>query len=178
MMQFTRARYFMVGILLILLGIQFRMVESVTLSEQATRRDCQSHQTSARRVQLAHHDLVLDASLSQPKKRVAPPRWLGLALVAVGDVFSLHAMAMPRSHSGGNHKSLLTPMERIRSVEGSHSDNPITFDSVPLTASTLIAFRSEMVNRCLCSYRLCISGAVIRCIIPAGFVARSYVCFC
>jgi hypothetical protein len=31
-----------------------------------------------------------------PKKRVEPPRWLGLAMVAVGAVVSLHALAMPR----------------------------------------------------------------------------------
>ncbi len=96
MMQFTRARYFMVGILLILLGIQFRMVESVTLSEQATRVIAKV----TKQAPVASNSPTMTSFLMQvypnPKKRVAPPRWLGLALVAVGAVFSLHAMAMPR----------------------------------------------------------------------------------
>ncbi len=96
MMQFTRARYFMVGILLILLGIQFRKVESVTLSEQTTRVLAKM----TKQAPVASNAPTMTSFLMQvhpnPKKRVAPPRWLGLALVAVGAVFSLHAMAMPR----------------------------------------------------------------------------------
>ncbi len=36
-MEFDRNRYFMIGILLFLLGMQFRMVESFVLNETSTR---------------------------------------------------------------------------------------------------------------------------------------------
>lgn len=96
-MEFTRNRYFMLGMLLILLGIQFRMVQSFVLNEPATRTlvklsknsPAAASNTSALNsffIQLAPH----------PKKRVVPPRWLGLAMIAVGAVISLHALAMPR----------------------------------------------------------------------------------
>jgi hypothetical protein len=34
--------------------------------------------------------------MPKPTKRVEPPRWIGLALAAVGSVLSLHAIAMPK----------------------------------------------------------------------------------
>ncbi len=97
-MQFTRNRYFMAGTLLVLLGIQFRMVQSFVLNESTTRTLAKV----SKQTQVTSSNDTMTSFLMQvhpsPKKRVEPPRWLGLAMVAVGAVFALHAMAMPRDN--------------------------------------------------------------------------------
>ncbi|MEM6980247.1 MAG: hypothetical protein AAF539_11335 [Planctomycetota bacterium] len=92
----TRNRYFMLGVILILLGIQFRMVDSFVLNPPATRMLSKvSKQTYA-----ASEDSFSSFLMQvhpKPTKRVHPPRWLGLAMIAVGSVVSLHAVAIPKS---------------------------------------------------------------------------------
>lgn len=95
-MQFTRNRYFMAGMLLVLLGIQFRLVQSVVLNETTTRvlaKITKQNPVAASSPSMTSFLMQVHPS---PKKRVEPPRWLGLAMVAVGAVVALHAMAMPR----------------------------------------------------------------------------------
>lgn len=96
-MGLTRNHYFMAGVLLVLLGVQFRLVQSFVLNEPATRTLIK---ISKRAPGAASGEASLNEFLVQvapnPKKRVEPPRWLGLAMVAVGAVLSLHALAMPR----------------------------------------------------------------------------------
>ncbi len=91
----NRNRYFLIGLLLILIGVQFRMVESVVLNEQTTR--ALARMTNAKPV--ASNDMLSSVFMQvypSPKKRIAPPRWIGLALIAVGAVISLHAVAIPK----------------------------------------------------------------------------------
>jgi len=95
-MQFTRNRYFMVGMLLVMLGIQFRLVQSFVLNEPTTRTLAKI----TKQTPVASNSPSMTSFLMQvypnPTKRVEPPRWLGLAMVAVGAVVALHAIAMPR----------------------------------------------------------------------------------
>ncbi|QDV62654.1 MULTISPECIES: hypothetical protein [Crateriforma] len=97
-MHFTRNRYFLLGVLLILLGIQFRMVESFVLNEPTTRTLAKVSQKTA-----AQPDYNMQSFFMQvhpkPTKRVELPRWLGMAMITVGAVVSLHAIAMPRDGS-------------------------------------------------------------------------------
>lgn len=87
----------MLGVLLILLGIQFRMIESFVLNEPATRTLAKVTQKSD-----LHQPDTMQSFLMQvypkPTKRIEPPRWLGLAMITVGAVVSLHAIAIPRQH--------------------------------------------------------------------------------
>lgn len=97
-MQMTRNRYFLLGVLLILLGFQFRMVESFVLNEPTTRALAKM----TRNKPVASSDMMSSFLMQvhpNPTKRVSPPRWLGLAMIAVGTVVSLHAIAMPRQQS-------------------------------------------------------------------------------
>lgn len=94
-MEMNRHRYFLLGVLLILLGVQFRMVDSFVLNEQATRTLAKvSKQTNVVSSD-SFSDFVMQVH-PKPTKRVQPPRWIGLAMIAVGAVLSLHALAMPR----------------------------------------------------------------------------------
>lgn len=77
-----------VGILLFLAGVQFRMVESFTLSEKS------SHFVAA---QMGGQLQQQSVWATVPGNRVvAPPRWLGLALMSVGSVLTLKGIALGR----------------------------------------------------------------------------------
>lgn len=90
-----RNRIFLIGLLLILIGIQFRMVESFVLNEPTTRALARVTNTQP----VASSDMVSSLLMQvapAPRKRVEPPRWIGFALIAGGAVVSLHALSMPR----------------------------------------------------------------------------------
>lgn len=95
-MKLTRNRCFLLGVLLILFGIQFRMVESFVLNEQATRALAKVSRQSSVASRDSLNSFLLQVH-PKPTKRVTPPRWLGLACIAVGSVLTLHAVAMPKT---------------------------------------------------------------------------------
>ena len=95
-MKFTRNHYFLIGILLILFGIQFRLVDSFVLNERCTR----VLDRVMRKSQVASNDPMSAFVMRvypNPTKHVRPPRWIGAALVVSGIVVSLHSFALPRS---------------------------------------------------------------------------------
>lgn len=97
-MEFDRNRYFMIGVLLFLLGIQFRMVESFVLNETSTRALARIAKDS----QIASQDFTTDLYMNvhpSPKKEVKPPHWLGWALLTAGGVICLHAMVLPKTRT-------------------------------------------------------------------------------
>ncbi|QEG01611.1 hypothetical protein Mal15_56890 [Stieleria maiorica] len=98
-MSFYRNRYFLSGILLILLGLQFRRVESFVLNERTTRFVAKMTNTP-----LVDNSTTLGAIFEPvtppPKKRVTPPRWLGLSMIAFGCVITFHALVIPKQGEG------------------------------------------------------------------------------
>jgi len=94
-MSMYRNRYFLLGVLLILLGIQFRMVDSFVLNESTTRTLAKVTKTQPIANNQALSSFFMEVH-PNPKKRVKPPRWLGLAMITVGSVITLHALAIPR----------------------------------------------------------------------------------
>jgi hypothetical protein len=89
--EFNRNQFFMVGVFVLFLGIQFRLVESATLNEKATRFLAARTGSAATTGALA----ILPTS-SLPKKVIHPPQWLGWSLISVGAVCILHSLAMKR----------------------------------------------------------------------------------
>ena len=94
-MSMYRNRYFLLGVLLILLGVQFRMVDSFVLNEPTTRTLAKVTKSDPLAESSIFSSLLMQVTPT-PTKRVQPPRWLGLAMIAVGSVVSLHAVAIPR----------------------------------------------------------------------------------
>lgn len=82
----------LVGLLLFFAGVQFRMVESFTLSEKSSR-------FIAAQVSRSGPGPAQSAvwQNSPARKVVQPPRWLGLALMSVGSVFALKSLSMRRT---------------------------------------------------------------------------------
>lgn len=92
-MEFNRNQFFLIGVIVVLLGVQFRLVESITLNERSTRFLLARAQETG--------DAPFGAGLLPsvgpiPRKVIYPPTWLGWALVSVGSVLILHSLAMKK----------------------------------------------------------------------------------
>ena len=74
-----------VGLLMFLVGVQFRLVESFTLNERS------SHFVAAR---LGGGPQPAAWQAPALRKVVEPPRWLGLALMSVGAVLTVKSLSM------------------------------------------------------------------------------------
>lgn len=93
-MEINRNQYFLVGIVLLLLGIQFRMVDTYVLNEQtstflAKRTGNSSY--SSRTV-----SFLPSLGPVAPRKSIKPPEWLGWCVGSIGAVLILHSLAMPK----------------------------------------------------------------------------------
>lgn len=87
-MRVKRQHVLLVGLLLFLAGVQFRIVDSFTLSERSS---------SFVTAQLGGQQAMTAQNLWQntgSRKVVRPPRWLGLALMSLGSVLTLKSLSM------------------------------------------------------------------------------------
>lgn len=94
-MDMNRNQFFMAGLVLLFLGLQFRAIESVVLTPQVTRLLAETSGTPV----VATSDTMSSLWGTEPKAVAAPmrpPDWLGWFLVSLGAIFVLHSMAMPR----------------------------------------------------------------------------------
>ncbi len=90
-MEFNRNQFFLLGMLLLLLGVQFRLVESFQLNDKAQKMFAHGQATP----QATVVSLIPDNS-PLPHKVIHPPQWLGYSLISIGSVLILHALAMPK----------------------------------------------------------------------------------
>ena len=95
MMDITRNQYFFAGLLCLLMGAQFRMIDTVEFTPEFT-------QILAERT---GHPLASVSDITQTltpsgkpvaKKTVRPPDWIGWSLISLGAVLILHSWAMKK----------------------------------------------------------------------------------
>ncbi len=92
----NRQRVFLVGVVCLLIGLQFRYVQSVTLTPQAAEfvRD-QFGATPAVASAGPLSNSLLSAKNHAPANRVFnPPGWLGWSLLSLGSVFVLYSFVL------------------------------------------------------------------------------------
>lgn len=98
-MEMNRNQYFFVAVLLMLIGVQLRMVLSYELKPEVTRFLAARTQSET-----SPRGVFLNASQSLPvnlpPKVVSPPDWLGWCLISVGAVLFFHSLTMKRPGSG------------------------------------------------------------------------------
>jgi hypothetical protein len=94
-MTLNRNHYFLIGLVVLFLGIEFRLVDSMTLSPECTaylakktRHPAAAVNTVAKAVTPDHRPIL--------KKSIKPPDWIGWCLLSVGSVLVLHSWAMPK----------------------------------------------------------------------------------
>ncbi len=90
-MDFNRNHFFMFGIIVLLLGLQLRLVDSYVLNEKTTRFLAENipGRTSAQTTLVNMPGVVA-------RKVVRPPEWMGWCLISVGSVLILHSLALKR----------------------------------------------------------------------------------
>ena len=97
-MEFNRNQYFMAGVLILLLGIQFRTVDTFVLNERATQFLAQRINAWKQPQMASAGSLPSMIAASGPvaNHRLKPPKSLGWALVSVGSVLILHSLSLKK----------------------------------------------------------------------------------
>jgi hypothetical protein len=88
--ELNRPQMYMAGLIVLLLGLQFRLVDSVVLTEPATRFVVEKFETG----ELATTAPNWFAQTLPMKKVITPPKWIGWSLLSIGGVLVLHSLAM------------------------------------------------------------------------------------
>jgi hypothetical protein len=92
-MELNRNQYFFLGLVILLIGVQLRMVSSYTLTREATKFLAERSQSSGAEATMMALSTDLGAG---PQKVIHPPEWLGWCLMSIGSVLILHSLAMKR----------------------------------------------------------------------------------
>jgi hypothetical protein len=97
-MDLNRNHWFLLGLLVLLLGVEFRLIEAIELTPEFTKFVAER---TGRPVAAATQPFgsMLRAE-PVPPRTVRPPEWLGWALVSVGVVAILHALSMKAPGAG------------------------------------------------------------------------------
>jgi hypothetical protein len=94
-MDITRNQYFFVGLLCLLLGTQFRMIDSVEFTPDFTQFLAQRTGHPMASVS-ATTQTLMQSDAPIVKKTVQPPDWIGWSLISLGAVLVLHSWAMKK----------------------------------------------------------------------------------
>jgi hypothetical protein len=96
-MDLTRNHYFIVGIVLFLLGLQFRYVSSFELNEKSSRF---VEKRFGKPPATASQPLAILGIAAPPSRHVRhvvrPPRWLGWSLMSFGGVLFVFSLSMKK----------------------------------------------------------------------------------
>lgn len=96
----NRNHFLMLGLVVLMLGIQLQIVDEYVLTEQATQIAAKAAGKEPGPVAQSA-SLFLPASGPTPltQKTITPPDWLGWLFMSVGAVLVLHSFAMPRPNA-------------------------------------------------------------------------------
>lgn len=98
-MELNRNHYFIIGIVLLLLGLQWRLVDTFVLNEQVSKFVAsQTGAAAAASSKVSQFGGVSAGGL----RTITLPNWLGYALMSAGSILVLHSLAL--SNPGGGHK--------------------------------------------------------------------------
>ena len=98
-MEFNRNQFFFLGMFILLIGIQVRMVDTYVLSPETSK--ILAERTGGKTLASASDSPSAFAAANGPasslnRKNFQPPEWLGWCLMSIGAVLILHSLAMPR----------------------------------------------------------------------------------
>jgi len=97
-MDWNRNQVFFAGLLLVLIGFQFRMVESFVFTPEFTQWLARST-SQPLAVANATLETLAGAEAKVPAKVVNSPEWLGWCLMSIGSVLVLQSFAMKKPSS-------------------------------------------------------------------------------
>ncbi len=92
-MDINRNQFFMFGVLVLLLGIQFRVVDRYVLNDKATLI-LAKRMVSEDSAQAAVLEAAESTNSPIPQHVVEPPEWSGWCMISIGSVLILHSLAL------------------------------------------------------------------------------------
>jgi len=94
-MDLNRNQFFFLGVVILLVGVQFRAVSAFVLNPETTQfiAERTGHASTATSQTLF---TTTSGTSAAPRKVVEPPEWLGWCLMSIGAVLILHSLAMKR----------------------------------------------------------------------------------
>ena len=95
-MDFNRNYIFLVGLILLFLGMEFRSVDSVILNTETSQFIAEHFANSTTQPTADFAPTILSATPLISQRTIQPPQWLGWMLVSLGSVLALHSFVMPR----------------------------------------------------------------------------------
>ena len=90
-MKINRQQYMMIGLILLFVGIQFRMFDSYVLTDEA------SAFIEERFSKIQQQDPMTSfwvTNAPRPPRTLRPPQWVGWALLSLGGVLVMHSLAL------------------------------------------------------------------------------------
>jgi len=95
MFDMNRNQWFMIGLILLFLGLQLRLVDTYTLTPEFTQflAERTGHPLAAVN---ANVGLLTPSERPIARKSVRPPEWIGWFIASMGFVFILHCLAMKK----------------------------------------------------------------------------------
>ncbi len=97
-MDLNRNQYFMAGLVVFLLGLQLRWVDSFVLNERTSQFVAQRIQ-QIKGQQIASTSEASTLLATQPtvtRQRIQRPRWLGYSVISIGGVLILYSLALKK----------------------------------------------------------------------------------
>jgi hypothetical protein len=95
-MEFNRNQYFMAGLVVLLLGIQLRLVEAFVLNERATQFVAQRIQQIKGQAGPSEGATLVSAEVPAAQHRLQRPKWLGYSVISLGGVLVLYSLALKK----------------------------------------------------------------------------------
>lgn len=93
-MEMNRNSWFMVGLLVLFMGIQLRLVDTFVLNEKTSK--FLAERAPATVADSGAFPRFLTNAGPTSRKSLHPPKWLGFAMLSVGSVLILHSLAMKK----------------------------------------------------------------------------------
>jgi hypothetical protein len=93
-MDLNRHQFLFIGLVVLMVGVQFHYVSAYILNPEATQ--FLAERTGHATAPLNSIFAATSATPAAPRKVLQPPDWLAWCLMSVGAVLCLHSLAMPR----------------------------------------------------------------------------------
>ncbi|MFH1923325.1 MAG: hypothetical protein ABIP48_25970 [Planctomycetota bacterium] len=91
-MDVNRNQWFMSGLVLVFLGLQFRSIDAVVLTPEFTKFVAERAGQLVASADPSTGTLVRAEAV--PPKTIQPPEWFSWALISIGAVLVLHSLSM------------------------------------------------------------------------------------
>lgn len=98
-MELNRNHYLGIGMVLLLLGLQFRYVDSFQLTEATTKVLAKRMKKEPTALQSPMAAIFGRANPGIVKTTVRPPKWIGWSLISIGGVLVVQSLGMRKPGS-------------------------------------------------------------------------------